>query len=106
MNAKVLALIGAVMLVAGLIVGFIPVSSGGSGCGSAFAASSDAHVSDLVNAMSGRESSIREQCDSLRSIIAIPAWVLLGLGGLMLMLSLVWAGTRDSEDVPQAGSAR
>jgi disulfide bond formation protein DsbB len=103
MNAKVLALIGAVMLVAGLIVGFIPVSSGGSGCGSAFAASSDAHVSDLVNAMSGRESSIREQCESLHSILAIPAWILLGIGALLLVVSLAFAGKKESQE---AGSAR
>jgi hypothetical protein len=106
MSAKVLATVGAVLLVAGFLVGFIPVSSGGVNCGSAFAASDEADIADMVNAMNGQVSGIAAQCESLRSIVAIPSWVLLGIGALLLLLSLVWAGKASEQTRNQTGSAR
>lgn len=81
--------IGAALLLAGLIVGFVPVSSGGVSCGGAFWESSDARVDDLVRTMRADSLGIghldelspaEDACDSLRSVVLIPAAVLGGLG--------------------------
>jgi hypothetical protein len=97
MNAKVLALVGVVLLVAGLIVGFAPVSSGGADCGSAFNPESGMTLAITAGweAING--------CESLHSILAIPAWILMGIGALLLVVSLAFAGKKESQE---AGSAR
>lgn len=90
-TSNVLGLIAAGLLLAGLAIGLIPVSSSGVNCGSAFIASDDAHVADLVGTMSGGlgTQGAAASCDSLRSLVAIPAWVFLGLGATAGVTAMV-----------------
>ena len=68
MRAAGLALVtvGAVLLLAGLVLGFVPLSAGGVGCGSAFNPSDDAFVSDLADSMAGNEGEAIAGCDDQR----------------------------------------
>lgn len=89
---KVLGLICGLMLAAGLVAGFVPVSSQGANCGSAFHKSDDADVSDLTNTMTGYGStSAADSCDSLRSVVRIPALALIGVGLVLGLAALVVA---------------
>ncbi|MEV8638090.1 hypothetical protein AB0395_41205 [Streptosporangium sp. NPDC051023] len=92
MTAKALAIVAAVIIGAGALVGLIPVTSEGVNCGSAFVKSNDALVSDLTQSMSGKSTDTVSACTDLRSLIRIPALVLL-LGG---MVALAGAGIVDS----------
>lgn len=89
MNRK-LIWAGLVVLAAGVLAGFLPVRSHGTGCGSAFNASSDAGSADLDAAIRRDRAGlppgestgeVAESCDSLRSLVRIPAIVLVAVGG-------------------------
>ena len=88
-----LAIAGALLLGAGLIVGLMPLSTSHSAytCGSAFV-EGNPYMLDSVEAMNA--------CDSLRSIVAIPAWILTGLGVVGLVGTFAWWGiSRDTRPV-------
>ncbi|MBO0879703.1 MAG: hypothetical protein J2P17_04900 [Mycobacterium sp.] len=99
--ARVLSLVGVLLVVAGLVTGFMPVSAQGTNCGSAFHASRDAEIADLTNAMEADSAGVSlfnvgstaEACSSLRSTVRIPAVVLLVLGGCVLLVRVVKFGT-------------
>lgn len=73
----VLALVGGLVLVAGLILGFVPVSAYGVSCGSAFAGSDDAEGADFARAIQADErgvilgdlDAVAGACDGSRSLI-------------------------------------
>jgi hypothetical protein len=70
MNAhRVLGLIGRLLVVCGLVVGFVPLSSEGASCGSVFTRSGDAYVT--------------ASCESLGTLVMIPAVVLPVIGALL-----------------------
>lgn len=99
---KVLSWVGLAVLAVGVLVGLIPVSSGGSSCGSAFFGSDDAYVSDLVDSFSGISGSSAESCDGLRSVIRVPAIVLLVIGGGLAGVSAAqWSDARAREAQPR-----
>lgn len=84
MNGKVvLVIVGAGVLLVGLVIGLVPLSAEGANCGSALRASDDAFVSDLVGTMSGGfgTEGAAAACDSLRSIVRIPVIALMLIGG-------------------------
>lgn len=81
---------GIAVLAAGLLTGFLPLRAHGTSCGSAFVASDDATVADLSTAIrrdqqglpvEGSGTGVSDSCDSMRSLVRIPAIVLLALGG-------------------------
>jgi hypothetical protein len=84
--------IGLVVLAAGLIIGFSPLSARGASCGSAFTGSKDATAADYSRAIErdqrglgvpggGSLTAVSDACDSLRSVVRIPALTLTILGG-------------------------
>lgn len=80
MRYKTAAWIAAALLLATVIVGFAPVRAEGVNCGSAFHGTDDAAVADLGSTLSGSlgpATNTQGACDSLRSIIRIPALLLL-----------------------------
>jgi hypothetical protein len=98
-NRRKLIWIGVALLAAGLITGFSPLSARGASCGSAFHESRDAAVADytraieqdqgLLGADGGSLTSVSDSCESLRSVVRIPALVLTVLGGGLALG--VWA---------------
>ncbi|MGW5259725.1 hypothetical protein ACWEQG_02040 [Microbispora sp. NPDC004025] len=92
---KVLGWIGALVLVAGLLVGFIPVSSSGVTCGSAFVESREAFVHDLTESMFNRVSSVAQACEDLRSLVRIPAIVLVVIAVILLFGAIVSHGRQE-----------
>lgn len=94
MSAKALTVLAAVLIGVGALVGFIPVTSQGTSCGSAFVQSGDASVSDMAEALSGRSSDTRSTCTDLRSLVRIPALILLIGGGVVLVAAGVVNGRR------------
>lgn len=83
---KVLLIVGGALLGIGLLIGLLPVSADGASCGSALVASDDA----VVSALAGLGSfGAAEACDSLRSLLMIPAVVLMVAGGVTVIATLV-----------------
>lgn len=89
MDAKrVIALVGGVLLVAGLLLGFMPVRAGGVDCGSAFAPSNQGLAEDYFEALSGLpDSDHNGDCKDATSgrmtvslVLAIPGALLLIAG--------------------------
>lgn len=102
MSAKALVWIAFGVFGAALITGFAPVTSQGSNCGSAFVESRDAGVDDLVDAFSGRMGSAEDSCKELRSILRIPAFILLGAG----ICTLIAAGVASGKEEQRREAAR
>ncbi|OPG13875.1 hypothetical protein [Microbispora sp. GKU 823] len=75
MSARTFGIIALVLLAVGLVVGFMPVSYQGVNCGSAFAASGDALVSDLTEG-----TRVASSCDDARGLLRLPAYALVGVG--------------------------
>lgn len=74
MKAKhVLSLIGGLLLLAGIVIGLVPVSSNGSSCGSVFSGANPY----LVPA----------SCGDMRSMLNIPVWLLALTGGALLVVA-------------------
>lgn len=88
---RTLIWVGIVLFAAGVIVGVMPLSARGVSCGSAFHRSSATDSADYARAIQrdqrglglpdGSLTSAAEACDSLRSIVQVPAVVLLVAGG-------------------------
>lgn len=110
MNAKkILGLVSGLLILAGAIVGFVPVSSQGANCGSAFVKSNDAFVSDLTNSMTGYGSiNADDSCDSLRHIIMIPSIVLLAIGLVLMFVAaaMVSYGQPKTVEKPETEDSR
>lgn len=95
-NAKTVSLAGGGLALAGLIVGAIPVSAGGGGCGSVlFSTVGEPRV------RSGEVVFLTPPgCDSLLSIMKVPMIVLIVIGGLLTFYGLVQSmrqGFRDRD---------
>ncbi|MCT9929464.1 hypothetical protein N5079_04440 [Planotetraspora sp. A-T 1434] len=73
--AKILAGIGTILLIAGLLTGYIPVSYGVT-CGSAFLESPEG-------------SAATQACDGLRSVVRVPALVFLAIAVILLLAALI-----------------
>lgn len=73
-HVRIITYVALVLVLAGLGLGLLPVSSGGSSCGSAFFASSSL---DLPGS-----------CDDLRSLFRVPALTLLSLGVVVGMIGV------------------
>jgi hypothetical protein len=81
MMKRVLITLGLVLFIGGIGLGFLPVSVGRVGCGSAFVGSDYASEAELTNTMLGPASDETEvRCDSARSATRIPAIILLVVG--------------------------
>jgi hypothetical protein len=96
MTAKALAGIAAALIGVGALVGFIPVTSQGASCGSAFVQDNGASVLDLTEAMRGRSSGARATCTDMRSLIRIPALVFIVGGAAVLVAAGVVNGRRQT----------
>ncbi len=92
MSAKTLAFIAALVLAVGAVAGFVPVSSQGANCGSAFVKSDDAYGADLGAALLGETGDASQGCTDLRSLVRIPAVAFLVAGGILLIASGVASG--------------
>lgn len=75
-----LGIAAAALLVIGALLGFMPLSSSGVSCGSAFAESHAAATHDLANALGGVETNASGSCDDKLGLTRYSAIVLL-LGG-------------------------
>lgn len=83
----VLLILGGTLLSIGLLIGFLPVKQSGIGCGSAFTgASDDAAVADMTQAMIGRQTSIRTDCEDSLSGRRAPALALTIPGAILLTI--------------------
>lgn len=82
---KALTVVGLALLAGGLLLGIAPMHAQGSDCGSAFRASSDAQVADLVDSFSGRSGTAAEECSDKRSGRQPVAWCLVVGGGVLLL---------------------
>lgn len=102
MPAKALKWVALIVLGAGLVTGLMPVTSQGENCGSAFIASRDAWRADLlkVNA-EGYAGNAEETCTDLRSILRIPAVILLGIGVIALIASAEMARRSPARNRPE-----
>jgi hypothetical protein len=115
MSPKTIFVIAAILLGVGALVGFIPVTSQGVNCGSALVESSAARVADYANAFGGRLTGHAASCKDLRSILRIPAIILLVGGGIGLLSAFIMrtnrlgpAGTPErpsSDDVQERPNA-
>jgi hypothetical protein len=94
MSPKVLVFVAVLLLVAGSATGFMPVTSHGEACGSAFATGST-----LGQAFAG----VADSCSDLRSILRIPAITLLVAGGITL-LAAGWINTARKEAAARRSS--
>ncbi|GAA4986006.1 hypothetical protein HD597_011131 [Nonomuraea thailandensis] len=76
MGAKVVAVVALILIGSGLLTGFLPVTSGGQACGSAFAEAAPDETAIAFYPDDG--------CTDVRSLVRIPAIVLLAAGGATL----------------------
>jgi hypothetical protein len=102
MTAKALAVAAAVLIGAGALTGFIPVTSQGTNCGSAFVRSGDAFSRDLTLSMRGGYGTAEYTCSDLRSILRIPALILIGVG----VVTLISAGAVSNREQRDKEAAR
>lgn len=82
--------LGGLLLLVGLVLGFVPVSAGGSSCGSAFVASDSALADDYSAVLSGgslNDATRAADCDSARSMWRVPALALSLPGALALAVA-------------------
>ncbi|WP_157253216.1 hypothetical protein [Nonomuraea typhae] len=99
---KKLMIVAVVLLGVGAIVGFVPVSSQGVNCGSAFVESRDARVNDLTNALlsengqslSGRVNAAAG-CSDLRNLLRIPGFILVGAGVVAFFAGVIMNNDRQ-----------
>jgi hypothetical protein len=86
-----LGIVGAFLLGLGLLAGFVPFTSGIYDCGSAFVPSSREQEFARVKDMQKRYGSpgpylpACPYCDDLRWLVRIPAFALVGAGGIVLV---------------------
>lgn len=80
-------LIGAAVLLAGLIIGFAPLKSSGHSCGSAYAP----HDSSDILRPSG-------DCDAVTSVVRAPALALSAVGGVVFVVGLFVSQDRPETD--------
>lgn len=92
--------IGALVLGVGLLVGFVPTSTRGVSCGSAFVGSDAAAVADFGNTLVGGTLSpdgdlmaMENACSDRRSVLRIPALALLVIGAGVYFIGLTNAPT-------------
>ncbi len=107
MSAKALKWVAFIVLGAGLVTGFMPVTSQGENCSSVFIASNDAWLADVLKVRTdGRPGDAEETCTDLRSILRIPAVILLGAGVIALITSAECArrGTAGNRRKPETTS--
>lgn len=96
MSPKAIVFVAILLLVAGAVVGFMPVTSHGEACGSAFASGST-----FAQAFGG----VAESCSDLRSILRIPAIILLVAGGLTLVAAAMVTTAREEAKMKQRRSS-
>lgn len=80
---------GTATLAAGLIIGFAPVSSHGSSCGSPYLAATSDTASPEAQAL--------DYCDEVRSLARVPAIALTIIGGGIALAAV--AGSRSDVDL-------
>lgn len=100
MSARaVLLSIGGVILLAGVVLGFVPMTAHGVSCGSALKGNSAARVSDLVDSFSSVDGGAEAACDDKRSTYRPIVWTLIVAGGALVFIGAV-AGTPKSRPQP------
>ncbi|MEQ4210446.1 hypothetical protein [Actinopolymorpha sp. B9G3] len=90
---KTRGIIGAVLFGVGLMAGFVPLSGGSYDCGSAFVPSSDEQARGGMTKWADAEHGLlieivdmpESRCDDLRWLVRIPAFGLVGAGGIVLV---------------------
>jgi hypothetical protein len=102
MSSKALKWIAFIVFGAALVAGLMPVTSQGENCGSAFIASRDASVADLTQALMGRDGDAAASCEDLRSILRIPAIIMLGIS----VITLIGSGLASGKEEEQRKLAR
>jgi hypothetical protein len=88
----VLMLLGGVLLLAGIVLGFVLVRADGVSCGSALRGSDAAYVSDLVDSFSNNVGSATDDCDAKRSTYRPIVWSLFAAGGVLFLVGLCVPG--------------
>jgi hypothetical protein len=84
-------LLGACLVIAGLVLGYSSITRSGVNCGSALGGETrKARVADLVNAYGGVSTAIAEQCESSLSDRTTTTWVLLAPGITLVIVGGVW----------------
>jgi hypothetical protein len=78
------------VVVAGLVTGFASVSSGGAPCGSVL------NPQDHLLVMLTASESAANRCDSLLSVLAVPTWLLVGTGLVLLAVAGMRATKKPS----------
>ncbi|WP_433224655.1 hypothetical protein [Microtetraspora malaysiensis] len=74
MSSRAIAFIAFLFIGAGVLAGVMPLTEGGSECGSAFVSPSLAAGQDHVN-----------ECEDVRNLVQIPTTILLAVGGVLLL---------------------
>ncbi|TYB53505.1 hypothetical protein FXF51_49580 [Nonomuraea sp. PA05] len=75
MGAKIVAFVALVLIGAGVLTGFLPLTAGGHACGSAFVEVMPDESLGLLSI---------DECGDVRSLVRIPAIVLMAAGGATL----------------------
>jgi hypothetical protein len=96
--------LSAIVLIVGFFVGFLPTSSGGVACGSAFIESDEAEVADIRDAIRADQlgttldtvGAKAAACEDRRSLLRVPAIALMVLGGGGFLLTKV-LGTQQTQ---------
>lgn len=93
-----IAIIGIVIALAGVVLGFSPIHREGAACGSAFAANTDsAEVADFTTALEGYGTgSAQSTCDAATSDRKTVAWAVLAPGIVLVLTGGIWLITIES----------
>ena len=104
-NAKVLGLIGAVLLVSMMVVGFTPMSVEGVSCGSVFRASGDAVVADVDATLANRvPAGLEGRCIDKRSDRKPFVFILAGAAAVVLVAAAVMHDDAQLEEALERGA--
>ena len=78
--------VAVIILAAALGLGFVPFSEHGASCGSAWVASNEARLTDLLDALAGHQPSAQAACDHLRGWYRVSLWLVVP-GSLGVLVS-------------------
>ncbi|GAA2209612.1 hypothetical protein GCM10009850_050710 [Nonomuraea monospora] len=82
MGPKIVAFVALVLIGAGVLTGFLPVTAGGHECGSAFV---EAVPDEILSPIASYAwPFLMDECRDVRSLVRIPAIVLMAAGGVTI----------------------
>lgn len=83
MSAKALAFAAFLLIGSGVLTGALPITSGGSACGSAFIETT--HDESISISSPADQRSSMAGCDDVRNLVRIPAIVLIAAGAATML---------------------